>query len=81
MEGEGFDSVYDFVVDDPLYSALLQTDLSIKNDAYIFFIFPPYNAIFEDINTSNIYDVWNRNVESIGNGYIMVLTRRYCRIT
>ena len=62
-------SVYDFVVDDPLYSALLQTDLSIKNDAYIFSIFPPYNAIFEDINTSNIYDVWNRNVEGIVNGY------------
>lgn len=62
-------SVYDFVLDDPLYSALLQPDLSVRNDSYTFSIFPPYNAIFEDINTSNIYDVWNRNVVSYLNGY------------
>ena len=60
MEGEGIDSVYDFVVDDPLYLTDLAPSLAIGGNNYRWDIFPPYNTIIDDIETSNLYNIWNR---------------------
>jgi hypothetical protein len=60
VEGEGIDSVYDFVVDDPLYATDLAPSIAIGGNNYRWEIFPPYNTIIDDIETSNLYNIWNR---------------------
>ena len=60
VEGDGFSSVYDFIVDDPLYATDLAPSLAIGGNNYRWEIFPPYNTIIDDIETSNLYNIWNR---------------------
>ena len=62
VEGDGFSSVYDFTVDDPLYATDLAPSLAIGGNNYRWDIFPPYNTIIDDIDTSNLYNIWNRKV-------------------